>query len=499
MDSNGNPPSILIMKNVTKDFPGVRALDNVSIEVKKGEVLGLLGENGAGKSTLIKILAGVYSMDRGEILIEGTPALFKNPKESLQRGIRVIYQEIPTFEPLTVVENIFAGEYPRGKFGTIGWAKMVRASQRWLADFGLDLDPMTPMERLSVGEKQIIEIVKALHGEAKILVMDEPTSSLSRADTERLYATIRRLKAVGVSIIYISHRLEEIFEITDRVFVLRDGRQVGDLQTRDTSSQHLVNLIVGKSFSELYPKQDIPKGKVVLEVKDLSYFNVLRNISFKVREGEIVAIYGLLGSGMHKLLNVLVGDVQKTQGAIFIAGEKVEIPHPFFAKKNRIGFIPTDRREEGIAQTLDVKRNVVSANFENIGSGVVFKKSVQRERTDMWIRKLNIKTPGQDQVMQFLSGGNQQKVVIAKWLEANSKILFMSEPSRGIDVGAKAEIYGIIEELCKEGMGVVMVSTELPEIMSISDRILVMKKGEIVKEVNTKETSQEELMGAVCS
>jgi ABC-type sugar transport system ATPase subunit len=329
--------------------------------------------------------------------------------------------------------------------------------------------------------------------------MDEPTSSLSRADTERLYTIIRKLKTVGVAVIYISHRMEEIFEITDRVFVLRDGRQVGDLRTRDTDSQHLVNLIVGKSFSELYPKQDVPKGRVILEVQNLSYFNVLRNISFKVREGEIVAIYGLLGSGMHKLLNVLVGDVQKTRGDIFIDGEKIEISHPFFAKKNRIGFIPTDRREEGIAQNLDVKSNVVSANIENIGPGVVFGKNVQKERTAMWIKKLNIKTPGQDQLMQFLSGGNQQKVVIAKWLEAKSKILFMSEPSRGIDVGAKAEIYTIIEELCKEGMGVVMVSTELPEIMSISDRILVMKKGEIVKEVNTKETSQEELMSTVCS
>lgn len=499
MNSNSTSPVILSMNNITKDFPGVRALDDVSIELRKGEVLGLLGENGAGKSTLIKILAGVYSLEQGEIFIDGKPVIFKNPKESLEQGIRVIYQEIPTFEPLTVVENIFAGEYKYTRMGTIDWTRMIQDSQKMLLDFGLKIDPLTPMEHLTVGEKQIIEIVKALQGEAKILVMDEPTSSLSRADTEQLYTIIRKLKAVGVSVIYITHRMEEIFQITDRVFVLRDGKKEGYLQTNETNSQHLVNLIVGKSFSELYPKQHINKGKVIFEVKELSYFTMLRNISFKIREGEIVAIYGLIGSGMHKLLNVLVGDLKKTQGEIFIEGEKIEVNHPFIAKKHRIGFIPTDRREEGIAQTMDVKSNVVSANIENIGQGIVFNKKIQVEHTSRWIHKLNIKTSGLDQLMQFLSGGNQQKAVISKWLEAKSKILLMSEPSRGIDVGAKAEIYGIIEELCKEGMGVIMVSTELPEIMSISDRILVMKKGEIVKEVNTKETSQEELMSTVCS
>ncbi len=499
MPSNTMNDMILEMNNITKNFPGVLALDDVSINLKKGEILGLLGENGAGKSTLIKILSGVYRLEEGEIIVDGESLVFFSPKDSLDKGIRVIYQEIPSFEPLTVVENIFAGELEFKRFGIVDWGKMVKKAQKILSDFCLDINPMELMSNISVAEKQIIEIAKAVHAKAKIIVMDEPTSSLSREDTEILYSIIRKLKEEGVAIIYITHRLEEIFEVTDRITVLRDGKKIDDLITKETNTQECVNLIVGKSFSELYPKQDIEKGEVILEVKDLSYLNKLKNISFHVRAGEILAFYGLVGSGIHMLLNVLFGDLPKTSGAIFVNGKKVEINHPYFAQKHFIGFVPADRREEGIAQNMDVKLNIVSANIDQIGNGSIFNKKLQNNRAKYWVDKLNIKTPGLNNLIRYLSGGNQQKVVVSKWLESKSKILFMAEPSRGIDVGSKAEIYNITEELCKEGTGVVMVSTELPEIMAIADRVIVMKKGEIVKEVSTKDTTQEELISTVCS
>ncbi len=489
---------VLEMKNITKNFPGVRALDNVTINVKKGEVLGLLGENGAGKSTLIKILSGAYKLESGEIIINNESVRFESPKSSLEKGVRVIYQEIPIFEPLTVVENIFAGELELKRFGIVDWGTMAEKTRKLLEDFCLDINPMDLMSSLSVSEQQIVEIAKAVHKKAKVIVMDEPTSSLSKEETEALYEIVRKLKSEGVAIVYITHRLEEIFEVTDRIVVLRDGKKVDDLLTKDATRQQLVNLIVGKSFQELYPKQDIEKGETIFEVKDLIYLDKLKNISFKVRKGEILAFYGLVGSGIHLLLNVLFGYLPKTSGEIFVDGKKVNIKHPYHAQKKFIGFVPTDRREEGIAQEMDVKLNVVSSNIDNIGKGVIFNKRLQVKRANYWVDKLNIKTPGINNLMKFLSGGNQQKVVVSKWLESKSKILLLAEPSRGIDVGSKAEIYKIVEDLCKQGTAVIMVSIELPEIMSISDRVIVVKDGEIAKEVNTKETSQEELLATAC-
>ena len=490
---------ILEMKNIIKNFPGVRALDDVTIDLKKGEILGLLGENGAGKSTLIKILAGVYSLEMGEIIVEGKSISFANPKESLGHGIRVIYQELSSFDPITVVENIFAGEVVLKRFGIVDWGRMVKEAKRILSEFGSDMNPLEIMENLTVAEKQIVEIAKAVHTKAKIVVMDEPTSALNEKDVQTLYSIMRKLKKEGVSIIYITHRLEEIMAVTDRAVVLRDGKKVGDALIRDTSKQELVNMIVGKSFSELYPKQDITKGDVLLEVKNLSYLNKIQDISFNLKKGEIVAFFGLVGSGTQLLFKVLFGEVKKTAGEIFIEGKKVEIKNPVVAKKNRMGFVPIDRKEEGIALSMDVKTNVVTANIDAIGRGMRFNKKIEKARTNNWVEKLSIKTPSIDSIISNLSGGNQQKVVVAKWLECDSKILLMAEPTRGIDVGSKAEIYEIAEGLCKNGAGVVIVSSELPEIMAISDRVIVMKRGRIAREYNTKETTQEELMHMVSS
>ena len=485
---------VLEMSHISKNFPGVLALDDVSISLYKGEILGLLGENGAGKSTLIKILSGAYSLEKGKIIIDGIEHKFSSPHESLSAGIRVIYQELTSFEPLTVLENIFAGEVVTNKAGFVSWRKMAAEAKKMLANLGSDINPFTLMENLNVAGKQIVEIAKAIHGNVKILVMDEPTSALDEKDVNILYSVIRKLRDQGVAIIYISHRMEEIFQITDRVIVLRDGKKVGDSKKSDTNKSDLVNLIVGRELSEQYPKRDIKKGKVIFEVKNLSYLNKVKNVSLSLCEGEIVAFFGLLGAGTHQLFSVLFGDKKATSGEIYVEGKKLKISSPNIAKKNGLGYIPIDRKEEGIAIVMDIKQNITSSNIEQIGNGFILNRKIEKEHAYKWFNVLNIKAPSIDTMASSLSGGNQQKVVVAKWLEKNSKILLMNEPTRGIDVGSKAEIYLIAEDLCEKGVGVLMVSSELPEIMAISDRVIVMRDGGIVGEFVTKETSQEELM-----
>jgi len=485
---------ILEMSNISKNFPGVLALDDVSINLHKGEILGLLGENGAGKSTLIKILSGAYSLEEGKIIVDGTGYRFSGPHDSLAAGIRVIYQELTSFEPLTVLENIFAGEVVTNKAGFVSWRKMAEKARKILGTLGSEINPYTLMENLSVAGKQIVEIAKAIHGKVKILVMDEPTSALDEKDVNTLYSVIRKLRDQGVAIIYITHRMEEIFQVTDRVVVLRDGKKVGDTKTADTNKSELVNLIVGRQLSEQYPKRDIKKGKVIFEVKNLSYLNKVKNVSFSVREGEIVAFFGLLGAGTHQLFSVLFGDKRATGGEIFVEGKKLKISNPNIAKTNGLGYIPIDRKEEGVALVMDIKQNITSSNIESIGNGFMLNRRIEKEHALKWFNALNIKAPSVDTLASSLSGGNQQKVVVAKWLEKNSKILLMNEPTRGIDVGSKAEIYVIAEDLCEKGVGVLMVSSELPEIMAISDRVIVMRDGGIAGEFITKETSQEELM-----
>ncbi len=493
MDTQNNQ-YILEMKNISKNFPGVKALDDVSFNLDKGEVLGLLGENGAGKSTLIKILSGDYSLEDGEIYVDGKKEVFTSPHQAIEAGVRVIYQELNTFDALTVTENIFAGQLLRNKFGIVNWGKMAVKAKEILKNLGSDINPGEYMENLSVGGKQLVEIAKAIRKKARILVMDEPTSALSEKDVLVLYAVIRKLKSEGVSIIYITHRIEEIFELTERVVVLRDSKKVGEVITKDTSRSELINLIVGRELSEQYKKKEIAKGKVLFEVKDINYLNKVKNVSFKIKEGEIIAFFGLLGSGTHTLFSVLFGDKQKSSGEIYVEGKKIEINHPFKAKLNKIGYIPYDRKEEGVALPLSIKQNITSTNLEKIGNGFMLDRKIENEHAQSWFDKLSMKAPGLETIVKSLSGGNQQKVVVAKWLERNSKIFLMSEPTRGIDIGSKAEIYEIAEELCIQGAAVLIVSGELPEILSISDRVFVMKDGKIAGEFITKNTNQEELM-----
>jgi ribose transport system ATP-binding protein len=496
LDGEKNNLYILEMKNITKNFPGVKALDDVSIAFKRGQIAGLLGENGAGKSTLIKILSGDYSLEEGEIHIDGEKVHFSNPAESIEKGIRVIYQELNTFDSLTVVENIFAGEVIKDKLGLVRWGKMLRESREILRGLGSELNPSELMENLTVAEKQLVEIAKAIRKKAKILVMDEPTSALPEKDVMNLYKVMRKLRDDGVLIIYISHRMEEIFEITDTVTVLRDSRKIGSAITAETDKKSLVNMIVGRDLSEQYPKKDIKKGPVIFEAKDISYMDKIKDISFSVRAGEIVAFFGLLGAGTHNLFKVLFGDKKKTGGSVFVEGKKVEIGHPYLAKINKLGYIPFDRKMEGVALTMNVRENITSAKVEDLGSGFVLNKKIEKKDAQEWYQKMKIKAPGIETVTNSLSGGNQQKVVVAKWLARNSKIFLMNEPTRGIDIGSKSEIYEIAEDLCEQGAAVLLVSSELPEILAISDRVIVMRDGHIVDEFVTKETSQEELMHA---
>jgi len=489
---------VLRMEHITKTFPGVVALDDVSIDLKKGEVLGILGENGAGKSTLIKILAGNYIKDSGDIYVDGQKFEIKGPAEAMASGIRVIYQELNTLNNLTVTENIFIGEQIiKGPFRIVDWKAMTRKANELLDTLNVKLDPNTIIGDLTVSEKQIVEIAKAISKEAKILVMDEPTAALSEEETQSLFKIIKTLKSKGVSIIYISHRLKEIFEIADRVTVLRDGKKVGAFNTRNTNENELVALMVGRDIKDMYPKREVPIGEKTMEVKNL-ISDGFNNVSFNLRKGEILGIFGLLGSGRTSLVKALFGANKIKGGEIFINGKKVNIKSPNIARGERIGLVPLDRKVEGLALLMSVKENITLANIEDLGKNFLIMKSLEREKAIKWINEIGIKTPTIDQEVNSLSGGNQQKVVLAKWLESGSQIIILNEPTRGIDVGAKIEIYNLMQDLCERGTSIIMISSELPEILSIADRIIVMSKGRFTAEYSREEASEEQLLHSAC-
>lgn len=489
---------VLKMDNITKTFPGVVALDNVSIDLKKGEVLGILGENGAGKSTLIKILAGNYIKDSGDIYVDGQKFEIKGPAEATASGIRVIYQELNTLNNLTVTENIFVGEQiVKGPFRTVDWKAMTKKAVELLDSLNVKLDPNAIIGDLTVSEKQIVEIAKAISKEAKILVMDEPTAALSAEETQSLFKIIGTLKARGVSIIYISHRLKEIFEITDRVTVLRDGKKVGTTKTKETTANRLVELMVGRDIKEMYPKRKVDIGDVVMQVENLAAEG-FSDISFELKKGEILGIFGLLGSGRTSLVKALFGANKIKSGSIKINGKVVSLKSPNAARNEKIGLVPLDRKAEGLALIMGVKQNITLANIEDIGKSFLISKATERNKAANWVKEVGIKTPTLEQEVNSLSGGNQQKVVLAKWLESGSQIIILNEPTRGIDVGAKIEIYKLMQDLCERGSSVIMISSELPEIMSIADRIIVMSKGRFTGQYQTEDATEEGLLASAC-
>ncbi len=488
---------LLEMENISKRFPGVLALDKVSIDLREGEVLGLLGENGAGKSTLIKILAGDYSLDSGRILVQGEKVDFRSPSDSAEKGISLIYQELITLDTLSVAENLFVGALPVKKgLKIVDWQAANNKAAEVLKRMNIDISPKKTVGDLTVHQKQVLEIAKAIHKKATILVMDEPTAALGEEDTHSLFKIIDNLKSQGVGIIYISHRLEEVFEITDRVTVLRDGKKIGTVITKDTSRAELISMMVGRELTEFYPKREVPIGKTILAVTDLTIEGIIEDISFEVKSGEIVGLFGLLGSGRMNIARALYGIDSHDGGEITIKGKPTVIAGPDGATKHGIGYMPIDRKLEGLALGLSVSANITMANIDQIGTGFVLDSKLETKKAERWIKDVNIRTPTLSTEVDDLSGGNQQKVVLAKLLETGSKIFLMNEPTRGIDVGAKVDIYQIMESLCQAGAGIVMISSELPEILSMADRIIVISKGKITAQFSREEATQELLLHA---
>jgi ribose transport system ATP-binding protein len=484
---------LLKMANICKSYPGVKAVDDVSIDLQAGEVLGLMGENGAGKSTLIKMLAGAEERDSGDIFINGEKVDIDSPKTSQENGVSVIYQELITMDTLSVAENIFVGDLPTRR-GLVDWkTAQIKASEE-LKRLNSDIDPKKIVDTLSIYEKQIVEIAKAIHKNAKVLVMDEPTAALSEKDAKSLFQVIETLRKQGVGIIYISHRIEEVFELTDRITVMRDGKYIGTEPTKSTKQEKIISMMIGRELNQLFPKMKADVGDVVMEVRDLNIKGIIENINFSVRQGEILGLFGLVGSGCLNIAKAIYGIDDIDQGEIFIDNKKVTIKKPKQALDNKIGFIPIDRKREGLTLDFSVKRNLTLANIAGLGPGVTIQKSKEATIAEKWVKEMNIKTPTIETEVNNLSGGNQQKIVLGKTLETSPKVFVIVEPTRGIDVGAKMDIYQMMGKLCEEGASIIMISSEMPEMLALANRILVVSNGKIRKEFKKGETNQHELL-----
>jgi rhamnose transport system ATP-binding protein len=485
-------PAFVTLSGISKSFGGVRVLKDVSFDVRPGEVHALLGENGAGKSTLIKILSGLYTPDAGTITIDGKEMKFSSTRDATAAGIATVYQELLLFPQLSVAENVFLGNYPRTAAGIIDWAE-VRSRTRQLLDSldTYDLDVDAKVLTLSVAQRQRVEIAKALSKNARVLIMDEPTASLVESDVQRLMDVVRQLRARGVGIIYVSHRMPEIFALADRVTVLRDGAFVATKDIGEVNEAKLVSLMVGRSIESLFPKVEVPFGETVLEVKNLNHGRHVRDISFSLRKGEILGVAGLVGSGRTELALTLFGMTPATSGEILIGGQPVSIRSPLQARDLGIAYVPEDRGLQGLVKAMAIRKNITMATLESVSSGVFVKAQEETSRALAAVKRLGVRCRDIDQPAGQLSGGNQQKVVIAKWLETKPRVLILDEPTRGVDVGAKSEIHSIMGELVKQGVAILMISSELPEALGMSDRILVMSAGRITEVLDRAEATPE--------
>ena len=482
----------LRMQNITKRFPGVLALDHVSLSVRKGEVHALLGENGAGKSTLMKILSGAYQKDEGEIFLDDQAVSISSSSDAKALGISIIYQELNLIEPLTVAENIFMGAPIMRSPAMVNWQAMMHRAQELLDELGIDISAHSLIRDLGVAHKQMVEVAKALSIQSRVLIMDEPTAPLTSHEIDTLFRTIRMLRERGVAIVYISHRLEEVKEICDRATIMRDGRNVAVADVRDITVDEIIRCMVGRKLEEKFPKIHIPLGDELFRVENLSAGKLVRDVSFSVRAGEILGIAGLVGAGRTETARAIFGMDRKLSGSVYLAGRPVHISRPLDAIRAGIGYVTEDRKEEGLVLTMNVGQNTTLATLrEFLRFG---KLSLARERDTVreYIGKLNIKTPSHLQAARNLSGGNQQKVVLAKWLLSRSRVFIFDEPTRGIDVGAKIEVYNIINELITSGAAVIMISSELPEIMGMSDRVAVMHQGRITGILDNDQTLTQE-------
>lgn len=485
---------ILKMENISKSFPGVQALSEVNLEVYKGEILALVGENGAGKSTLMKILTGVYQKDKGKIIFKGKEINPQNPHEAQKLGISIIYQEFNLAPNLDIATNIFLGNEPkRGKIIKIfDYDKAFKESVKLLDMLGLEISPDTLVKDLTVAQQQMVEIAKALAQKSELIIMDEPTSALAGKEVQKLFEIMKKLKEEGISIIFITHRLEEVFEIADRIIVLRDGKRVGELPAIKEKYNEVIKMMVGREV-RVTPKPSTKQDDVILEIKNLSSKKI-KNISFNLKKGEVLGIAGLVGAGRTEIIRAIFGADPKTSGEIYLDGKKVEIKTPKDAVKLGIGLVPEDRKLQGLILNMAVFENITLPSLKFLFPNGILNSIKEYTLAQNFVEKLQIRTPSIFQKVINLSGGNQQKVVLAKWLALKPKILILDEPTRGIDVGAKAEIHKLIADMAREGIGIILISSELPEILALSDRIIVISKGRITAEISKEEASQEKIM-----
>ncbi len=488
------PEPILEMRGIDKSFPGAHALRSVDLTVARGEVLGLVGENGAGKSTLIKILSGAYSRDLGEIRVGGERIESATPHDMLERGVAVIYQEPALAPHLSTAESIFMGRLPTNRFGVVDWRRLDHDTSIVSDRLGLELQPRVPVGRLSVARRQMVEIAKALSREARLIVLDEPSAVLGDAELQGLFSVIRRLARSGVAFIYISHRLNEVFEITDRVIVMKDGQVVASEATADLTPGRLVQLMVGRDLGDIFPKRTSQPGAEALTVRGLGRRGVLRDIDLTVREGEILGIAGLAGAGRTEVLRAIQGADPIDAGEIRVFGKRVRIGSPQWAIELGIGLLTEDRKGDGLMLRQTVAFNVTIARLREIAPRGVLDLAQERRTVEDHVERLFVRTPGIDAPIRNLSGGNQQKCIFAKWLNADCRILLIDEPTRGVDVGAKSEIYQLLADLTARGVAIVMVSSELPEILGMSDRVVVMREGRITAELSRAEATEERIM-----
>lgn len=484
---------VLEMKGIVKEYPGVKALKGVDFHLKRGEVHALVGENGAGKSTLMKILGGAEARDGGEIILEGRKVEIQDPHQAEKLGISIIYQEFNLIPFLSVAENIFLGREPRrGIF--VDWRQLYANAKAVLDQLGLDIDLKAKVSGLSVAQQQMVEIAKAISVKSRIIVMDEPSATLTMHELERLFGLTRKLKEQGVGIIYISHRLEEIFEIADRVTVFRDGERISTREVRDVTKEYLIREMVGRELKDDYPKRNAVAGQELLRVEGLTRKGVLHEISFSLRKGEILGITGLVGAGRTELVRAIFGADPIDKGEIYLEGRKLRILSPQDAINSGLCLMTEDRKRQGLVLGMTVRENITIADLRGLSRAGFIHGVDERRIAGRFVRELNIKTPSVEQRVRNLSGGNQQKVVLAKWLFARSRVVIFDEPTRGIDVGAKQEIYRLMNDLAETGTGIIMISSELPEVLGMSDRILVMQEGRIRAELGGGEATQETIM-----
>lgn len=486
---------ILEMKDICKSFPGVKALDHVQLKVRPGEVHALMGENGAGKSTLMKILMGIYKKDKGgEILFNGKPYEVSSPKEAMDVGVAMIHQELNPIYDMTVYENIFAGR-EISKYGLVDKKAEIEAAGKLIEECGLHVSPTDTLRGLTVAQCQLIEIIKAISVDAKVIIMDEPTAAISDREVEILFDHIRRLKEQGVAIIYISHRMNEIFSICDCVTVYRDGQYIGSGSTKDLDENQLIKMMVGREIVDVFPKMPAEIGEVVFEARNISRGDhKVKDVSLSVRRGEILGIGGLVGAGRSELVESIFGMHRMSAGEIYVKGERVQVRSPQDIIKKGVALVTEDRKITGLNLVASINDNIAVVAIRKLLSGGLYSKKKARQAAQEYIGKLKIKTPSGDQIVGDLSGGNQQKVVIAKWLLNDPEIIIMDEPTRGIDVGAKRDIYMLIGSLVQQGKSVIMISSEIPELMGVCDRIAVMAEGRLSGEVRREEFSQERIM-----